>query len=70
MNSLMDITYKQLIDSFDTCQCTVFVVDTGMTCFCEKIYAIISIHKCSDKINIRFGNKTQVEGMANVYKRT
>lgn len=59
-----------VIETFDTCQCSVFICDTGVVKFGEVIYACISVHKNDGHYNVRFGNKTQVENMKNVYKRT
>lgn len=56
-----------VIESFETAQCSVFVCDTGLEAFGEKIYACCSVHKCSGIHNIRFGNKTQIDGMVKTY---
>ena len=67
---LKDIKLTQVIDSFETDRCSVFIIDTGLTVFGEKIYSCVSIHKFKEIINVRFGNKTQIESMSKTYVRT
>lgn len=66
---LKDVKLNQVIDSFETNRCTVFIIKTSATIFFEDVYACVSIHKDKEYVNIRFGNKTQIEAMARVYVR-
>ena len=58
----------KLIYLFETCQCYCFVSETEHIIFGEKVYVFESIHKRDNSINIRFGNKLQIEGIINTYR--
>ena len=61
---------NEVIETFETNQCTIIVLKLAYKFADEDIYCIISIHKNEGKINTRFGNKTQMEGIVNTYVRT
>ena len=69
MDKLKDIPADKVIDSFETAICTVFVIDCGFDIFTEHLYSVVSIYKYKNKVNIRFGNKTQMESMVNCYAK-
>lgn len=56
-----------LIRDFMTKQCNIMVCDCDSAILGEKMYCVISRHINDDKINIRFGNKKQIENMINSY---
>lgn len=58
-----------LLETFTTVKCQVFVIDTGLEKFGEKIYCCISVRNKDDSQNIRFGNKTQIDAMVRTYVR-
>ena len=61
---------NNLIETFETVKCTVFVIDTLQDIFEERVYCLISIRRKDGSKNIRFGNKTQIDCMRKEYVRT
>ena len=57
----------KLISSFTTAQCDIIILDTELTFEDLKIYCIKSYHRYKQEVNVRFGNKLQIEGMVNSY---
>ena len=57
----------KFIKSLDTVKCTICVYDTEMEFMNTKIYCIASYHRCNGELNVRFGNKEQIESMVNSY---
>lgn len=60
---------QELMQSFSTNQCDVYVYDTNLILNNTKIYSIISIHRSSGSINTRFGNLIQIESIIKTYKK-
>ena len=48
------------------CQCTVYKMDFKFNG--EELYCIVSYHNATGKVNTRYGNKLQMEGMINNYQ--
>ena len=57
----------KLLKEFETNQCVVKVYDTGFMVDYHNIYMIKSTHKKSGKVNVRFGNKNQIDGIVKTY---
>ena len=58
----------KLVCDFLTKQCNIMIFDTNIEMFEEKIYCIASRHLNDLSVNIRFGNKQQVESIIKSYK--
>ena len=59
-----------ILDTFETTQCVVYVIDTQLEQYNEKIYCLVSVHNNDLSQNVRFGNKKQINSMINSYKKT
>ena len=57
----------KLIRDFMTNRCNVMLCDCDCEILGEHLYAVISRHLDHDGINIRFGNKVQVESIIDTY---
>lgn len=55
------------IMKFKTTQCECVVYETEWKFNGEKVYCIVSWHNHTGKVNTRFGNKLQIDGMVNSY---
>jgi len=48
------------------CQCTVYKMDWIFNG--ENVYCIVTYHMNNGKVNTRYGNKLQMEGIINTYQ--
>lgn len=55
------------IGSFDTKQSQIHIYKAKAEVLNEPLYVIISIHICDYKMNVRYGNKTQLINIINTY---
>ena len=56
------------IEEFETCQCYITIYETNGNVLNEDIFVMVSVHKNDGHVNVRFGNKVQIEGMKNAYR--
>lgn len=60
---------EKLIEEFETCQCAVYIYDTGYVMDTFRIYCVKSLHHKTGKVLVRFGTKAQVDGIIKTYKK-
>ena len=52
---------------FMTVQCNVMVFQTDVQIFGDMVYCIVSRHLNNDDVNVRFGNREQINSIVNTY---
>ena len=58
----------ELLEVYDTCQCKLYFYKTRAIVMNECLFVLVSIHKNKEKINVRFGNRCQIDTMLKSYR--